>query len=163
MKKNILLFGSLLMFSYVFSQVRTLNWNFEEPQITCGETVQNYSPLLVSRVLSDVVVPVVNGTLNYDFKNKQSYIDDPFFSMAFIRQKGVLPGVFVKYAGIGDQSSVADEDTDITTADYLKWLNNGTEIRIYKLVDYNMDGDISALDYNLWQNNSPRFSSVKRE
>jgi len=114
-------------------------------------------------VMSDVAVPVVNGTLTYDFRNKQSYINDPFFSMAFIGQKEVLPGVFALYAGNGDQSSVADEDTDITTADYSKWLNNGPETRRYKLIDYNMDGDISALDYNLWQDNSPRFTSVKRD
>ena len=66
------------------------------------------------------------------------------------------------YAGNGDQTSVVDEDTDITAADYTKWLNNGPETRTYNFVDYNMDGDVSALDFELWQSNSPRFTSVPR-
>jgi len=113
-------------------------------------------------IMSDVAVTPVNGTITYNFRDKQSYINDPFNSGSFIGQKEVLPGVFAMYAGNGDQTSVASEDTDITAADYNKWLNNGPENRTYNLIDYNMDGDVSALDFSLWQTNSPRFTSVIR-
>jgi len=114
-------------------------------------------------IMSATAISIVNGTITYDFRDKQSYLSDPFSSGIFNAQKEVLPGVFAMYAGNGDQTSVAEEDTDITAADYTKWLNNGPENRTYNLVDYNMDGDVSALDFNLWQTNSPRFTSVIRD
>ena len=114
-------------------------------------------------VMSHQAVPIVDGVISYDFRNKQSYLNDPLNTGSFVAQKEVMPGVFAMYAGNSDQDSNPDEDTDITSADYTKWLNNNPEVRTFKLVDYNMDGDVSALDFELWQTNSPRFTSVPRE
>jgi hypothetical protein len=113
--------------------------------------------------MSHQAVPIVDGVISYDFRNKQSYLNDPLNTGSFVAQKEVMPGVFAMYAGNSDQDSNPDEDTDITSADYTKWLNNNPEVRTFKLVDYNMDGDVSALDFELWQTNSPRFTSVPRE
>ena len=113
-------------------------------------------------IMSATAVAPVDGSIVYDFRNKESFINDPFNSGNFIGQKEVLPGVFAMYGGNGDQTSVNSEDTDITSSDFSKWLNNGPQNRTYNLIDYNMDGDVSALDYNLWQFNSPRFTSVPR-
>ena len=114
-------------------------------------------------VMSHQAVPIVDGVITYDFRDKQSYLNDPLNSGSFIAQKEVMPGVFAMYAGNGDQDTDTEEDTDITATDYSKWLNNNPENRVFKLVDYNMDGDVSALDFELWQTNSPRFTSVPRE
>ena len=114
-------------------------------------------------VMSHIPVPVTNGQLTYDFRNKQSYVNDPFNSGSFVRQKEVTTGVFAMFAGNGDQTSTAQEDTDITASDFAKWLSNGPQNRTYNLLDYNMDGEVSALDFELWQTNSPAFTSVPRE
>lgn len=114
-------------------------------------------------IMSAESIPVINGFLTYDFTDKQSYLNDPFNSGVFVRQKEVVPGVFAMIAGNGEQSSPDNEDTDITAADFAKWLLNGPETRTYNLVDYNMDGEVSALDYELWETNSPLFTSVLRD
>ncbi len=113
-------------------------------------------------VMSHEAVSVINATLTYDFRDKQSYLFDPFNSGNFVQQTEVSPGVFAMIAANGDQTSVANEDTDITAADYAKWLLNGPQNRTYNLIDYNMDGEVSALDFELWQSNSPVFTSVPR-
>ena len=112
-------------------------------------------------VMSHVAVPVVGGKISYDFRDKQSYLNDIFG--ASIAQKEVLPGVFAMYAGNGAQSDDANDDVDINAADGTKHANNGSEVVVFRLVDYNMDGDVSTLDFELWQRNSPRFTSVKRD
>ncbi|PHN02336.1 DUF7507 domain-containing protein [Flavilitoribacter nigricans] len=114
-------------------------------------------------VMSHEAVPIVNGKITYDFRDKQSYVNDPFNSGSFIGQKEVLPGVFAMFAGNGDQTETINSDTDINASDFAKWLNNGPQNRTFNLVDYNMDGDVSALDFDLWQSNSPGFTSVKRD
>jgi hypothetical protein len=113
-------------------------------------------------VMSHEAVPVINGRITYDFRDKQSYVNDPFGSGIFLRQKEVLAGVFAMYTGNGDHISSGSEYTDITAADYTKWLGNGPENRVYKLVDYNMDGDVSALDFFMWITNAPGFTSIIR-
>ncbi|MEW4925686.1 hypothetical protein [Algibacter sp. 2305UL17-15] len=110
-------------------------------------------------VMSADPVPVVNGEMTYDFRDKESYIVG--IGGTFVGQKQVA-GVYAMYAGNGDQTSSTEEDTDITSGDYAKWKNNGSETRTYNLVDYNMDGEVSALDFELWELNSPLFSSVPR-
>ncbi|MBC6992584.1 hypothetical protein H9S92_00265 [Lewinella lacunae] len=112
-------------------------------------------------VMSHEAVAVVNNTITYDFRDKQSYVSDPFAAGIFLRQKEVLPGVFAMYGGNGDHVSSGSEYTDLTAADYTTWVTNGPQNRAYNLVDYNMDGDVSALDFFLWSMNAPGFTSVK--
>jgi hypothetical protein len=113
-------------------------------------------------VMSDIKVPIVNRKITYDFRDKQSYINDPLFLGVSLGQKEVLPGVFTMYAGNGEHLSTNKEYVDITSADYLKWVGVGAANRVYNLVDYTMDGDISALDFFIWRLNAPAFTSVKR-
>ncbi|MEW4925684.1 DUF11 domain-containing protein [Algibacter sp. 2305UL17-15] len=108
-------------------------------------------------VMSADPVPVVNGEMTYDFRDKESYIVG--IGGTFVGQKQVA-GVYAMYAGNGDQTSSTEEDTDITSGDYAKWKNNGSGTRTYNLVDYNMDGEVSVLDFDLWQLNSPKTSSI---
>ncbi|MBD0833037.1 Ig-like domain-containing protein, partial [Aestuariibaculum sediminum] len=114
-------------------------------------------------IMSQDPVSVVNKTITYDFRDKQTYINDVFNSGVYIGQKEVLPGVFVMYAGNGDQTTTENEDTDITAEDGNKWINNGTASDVYNAADYNMDGEVNALDYELWKKNSPGFTSVPRK
>ncbi|MBC6992622.1 tandem-95 repeat protein, partial [Lewinella lacunae] len=113
--------------------------------------------------MSHQAVAVANGVISYDFRDKQSYLNDPFGAGNLVGQKEVIPGFFALFAGNGDQSSLGTEDTDITVADFSKWFNNGPESQEYNLVDYNMDGDISSLDFELWLSNSPLNSTVPRD
>ncbi|PWH81402.1 hypothetical protein DIS18_14835 [Algibacter marinivivus] len=111
-------------------------------------------------VMSADPVSVVNGELTYDFRNEESYIATALG--LFVGQKEVSTGVYAMYSGNGDQTSSSNEDTDITSVDYSKWLNNGSKTRTYNLVDYNMDGEVSVLDFELWQANSPITTSISR-
>jgi hypothetical protein len=113
--------------------------------------------------MSHEPVPVIDGKLTYDFRIQQSYINDPFQSGSFFGQKEVRDGVFVMFAGNGEQSNTATDDTDITASDYVKWLNIGPFKRFYNIEDYNMDGDVSAADYYLWLTNSNVRTSVNRD
>jgi hypothetical protein len=113
-------------------------------------------------VMSHVPVPVVNGTITYDFRNKQSYIYDPFGLGTWVGQKQILPGVYAMYAANGQQASTTNADTDITSDDRTYWeLQNGTISR-YRNGDYNMNGDCNSNDRILWEFNNGRFTSVPR-
>lgn len=130
-----------------------------DPSQTYYIVVEHRNHLIV---MSHQAVSVIEGKLFYDFRDKQSYLNDPFNSGSFVRQKEVLPGVYAMIAGNGDQILTAKEDTDITASDYSRWLGVGPLVQIYNLVDYNMDGEVSTLDFELWQKNSPAFTSVPR-
>ncbi len=116
-------------------------------------------------IMSHTALPIVNGVLTYDFRNKQSYILDPLNSGGFFGQIEITPGVYAMYAGNGEQelSNGDDQDTDINASDSAKLRNGSPASRSYKLVDYNMDGDVSALDLFLWRKNAPKVTSVKRQ
>jgi hypothetical protein len=113
-------------------------------------------------VMSESAVTPVNGSLTYDFRFQDSYLDDPLGLGTFYSQKEVTPGVFTMYAGNGNQTSGDAADTDINASDYTKWLINGLQSRTYNFTDYNMSGDRNANDFELWQTNSPRNTTVPR-
>ncbi len=113
-------------------------------------------------VMSHAAVPVVNGALNYDFRNKQSYLVDPLNIGTYFGQTEVSPGVFAMHAGNGEQVLNANDDVDINAADIAKWINNGAQQRTYNILDFNMDGEVSSLDFDLWERNATKFSSVPR-
>ena len=43
--------------------------------------------------MSPEAIPVINGTLTYDFRYTESYIDDPF-NFGFVGQKQILSGIY---------------------------------------------------------------------
>jgi len=112
-------------------------------------------------VMSHEAVSVHNGKIIYDFRNKQSYINDPY-GYGSVGQKEVSPGKFVMIGGNADQSSDVNSDTDINVDDNLFWRSeNGTSGK-YLRGDYNMDGDTNANDKLLWQFNNGEATSVPR-
>ncbi len=120
-------------------------------------TIEHRNHLIV---MSHTALPIVNGKITYDFRNKESFIDDPLQIGVFVGQKQIQNGVFAMFAGNGDQSLSSGNFTDINAADFGKWLNNSPRFLTYSILDYNMDGDVSALDFELWLRNTQKFTSV---
>jgi hypothetical protein len=117
-------------------------------------------------VMSETAVPIVNGTLTYDFRTQESYIDDPFGFGTFIGQKEVMIGgqaVYMMLAGNGDQKSGDRDDTDVNFNDRSFWgIENGVFGR-YRIGDYNMNGDVNFDDRSTFEINNSKFTSVPRD
>jgi hypothetical protein len=120
-------------------------------------------------VMSHIPVPVVPGidssTITYDFRNQQSYVDDPFMIGIFAQQKELLPqlpGVFAMYAGNGNQTNTAFSDTDINLDDRTYWEGESGDIGEYRIGDYNLNGDTNFNDRVTWERNNGKFTSVPR-
>ncbi|MCP4123936.1 MAG: tandem-95 repeat protein [Bacteroidetes bacterium] len=114
-------------------------------------------------VMSHESLPVINGTITYDFRVQQSYIDDPYGFDTHVGQKEVLPGVYVMYGGNGDQSNTANSDTDINFDDRTYWEGQNSHIAKYRNGDYNMNGDTNYNDRRVWEINNGEFTSVPRD
>ena len=116
-------------------------------------------------IMSSEAIPIVNGSLNYDFRDKQSYLSGPFNSGAYVGQTEVSPGVYAMHAGNGQQELISgdNEDTDINASDAAKLRESSPASRIYSIADYNMDGEVSVLDLALWRKNTPKQTSVSRQ
>lgn len=113
-------------------------------------------------VMSGASVPVTSGKITYDFRNQQSYIDDPFGFGIFAGQKEIQPGVFAMYGGNGNQTQSGTSDTDINFDDRTYWEGqNGTPAR-YRIGDYNLNGDTNFNDRPVWEFNNGLFTSVPR-
>ena len=113
-------------------------------------------------VMSDVPVPIVNDTLTYDFRNQQSYINDPMEIGIYAGQKEILPGVYAMYAGNGNQTPLEQADTDINFDDLTFWeLLKGIP-GIYNPADYNLNADTNFNDRLLWERGNGKFTSVVR-
>ena len=114
-------------------------------------------------VMSHESVDIVNGKLTYDFRNQESYVDDPFGFGTFVGQKEILPGVFAMYAGNGNQTDTGTSDTDINFDDRTYWENENGILDDYRTGDYNMNGDTNFNDRTTWENNNDSFTSVPRD
>ena len=112
-------------------------------------------------VMSDVAVPLTDGNITYDFRDRNAYLDDPFGS-GYVAQKEVLSGVFAMYAGNGQQSSTPEEDTDLNTNDANQWDIDKNQFSVYLRGDYDMNGDVNTDDRNLWDKNKQTITSVPR-
>ncbi|HMQ64619.1 MAG TPA: hypothetical protein PKE06_28300, partial [Flavilitoribacter sp.] len=114
-------------------------------------------------VMSDQPVSIVNKTITYDFRNHQSYIDDPFGFGIFIGQKRILGTLYAMFAGNGNQTMTGSSDTDINFDDRSFWeIVNGTIAR-YRNGDYNLNGDSNFNDRRVWELNNGKFTSVPRD
>jgi hypothetical protein len=112
-------------------------------------------------VMSDVAVTPVDGVITYDFRNKESYVDDPF-GFGYIGQKQILPGVYAMITGNGNQVLTTTSDTDINADDRTYWESqNGTAGR-YRGADYNLNGDSNNNDRTTWEFNNGVFTTVPR-
>jgi hypothetical protein len=122
-------------------------------------------------VMSETKLPVDIGVdssvITYDFRNQQSYLDDPF-GFGAAAQKEILPGVFAMYAGNGEQTNgggsfTEQEDTDINFNDRTFWEGENGDIGFYRTGDYNLNGDTNFNDRVTWERNNGTFSSVPRD
>ncbi|HMQ64380.1 MAG TPA: hypothetical protein PKE06_27095, partial [Flavilitoribacter sp.] len=114
-------------------------------------------------VMSDQPVPVINGMITYDFRYRQSYIDDPFGFGIFVGQKALPNGLYAMYGANGNQVLTGSSDTDINFDDRSFWeAVNGTIAR-YRSADYNLNGDVNFNDRRLWELNNGKFTSVPRD
>ncbi len=109
-------------------------------------------------VMSHQAIPIVNGTLTYDFTLQQSYIDaNEFGSWG---QK-LIGGKYAMIAGNGNQSLTPASDTDINADDRNFWETENSQVG-YRRADYNMNGDTNANDRILWEKNNGITTSVIR-
>jgi hypothetical protein len=115
-------------------------------------------------VMSHDSLPVdfSNSTITYDFRNQQSYVDDPFGFGTFAQQKEIQMGVFAMFAGNGDQTVNNQSDTDINFDDRTFWEGENGDIGEYRTGDYNLNGDTNFNDRVTWERNNGKFTSVPR-
>ena len=107
-------------------------------------------------VMSDKALPVVNGSLTYDFTVRQSYIDPG--GLGSVGQKQIS-GRYVMYGGNGNQSATPFSATDINSDDQSTWESQNGRLG-YRTGDYNLNGDTNSNDQIIWQWNNGCFTSV---
>jgi len=110
-------------------------------------------------VMSDKALPVVNGSLTYDFTVRQSYIDPG--GLGSVGQKQIS-GRYVMYGGNGNQSATPFSATDINSDDQSTWESQNGRLG-YRTGDYNLNGDTNSNDQIIWQWNNGCFTSVIRD
>jgi|GEM_PF-4104845 len=105
-------------------------------------------------VLSPQAITTNNGNITIDFCTANSYAPSGF------GQKELLPGLWVMYAGDGDQ--VNDIGFDINGQDYASWLQYNGQFNKYSPFDYDLNSDINAFDRILWSDNNGIYSSLEK-
>jgi len=105
--------------------------------------------------MSHIQVPVINGTITYDFRSRNSYR-----RLLGSGQKEIMPGVYAMYAGNGDQTSSTFDSRDINPNDLTKWLADNGLTSSYFLRDLNLSGDVNVTDKGLFLINNGIFSDV---
>ena len=111
-------------------------------------------------VMSDIPLPVINGEITYDFRNRNSYQG----SLAIgVGQKQISRGVFVMFAGNGDQQGAAQDAIDINSNDLRAWIIDDGLNSSYFLTDFDLSGDVNVQDKALFLLNNGLFSEVDRE
>ena len=119
-------------------------------------------------VMSDeqVSVDLMNSTITYDFRNQDSYLDNPFMFSFIKGQKQIIPGTpgtWAMYAGNGEQSVSGAADIDINQDDRAAWQGENGDFGLYRFGDYNMNGDVNFNDRVTWERNNGNSSSVPRD
>lgn len=125
---------------------------------TCYIVIQHRNHLMV---MSPDAVQVIRSKVTFDFRNSQSYINDPFLSGS-VGQKELtpnLPGTFSMYAGNGCQSGCPFSSHDINLDDRCCW-ELGNRAMGYRPGDYNMSGDCNFNDRLIWEANNGIYTSV---
>ena len=111
-------------------------------------------------VMSTIPLPVINGEITYDFRNRNSYQGPLAFGVG---QKEVSRGVFAMFAGNGDQQDTAQDAIDINSNDLRAWLIDDGLNSSYFLRDMDLSGDVNVQDKALFLENNGLFSEVDRD
>ncbi len=105
--------------------------------------------------MSPQPVPLVGGSLTYDFRSNDSYAVTGF------GQKSITPGVFVLF--VGDVDQITDQGSyDINASDKAVFDIENGEFNQYLPSDFDQNGDVNGADKILWNSNNGVFSSVPK-
>ncbi len=106
--------------------------------------------------MSHVPVPIVNGSITYDFTKQNS-----FTSILGVGQVEDEFGNYMMLAGNGELILELSSDIDINARDLTLWLQNNGANSSYFLEDYDMNGDINIKDRILWEKNNGLFTTLQ--
>jgi len=126
----------------------------------CGvDPAEDYFVVIEHRnhliAMSHLQLPILNGTISYDFRAHNSYR-----RILGSGQKEITPGVYAMFAGNGDQSSAPFDSRDINPNDLTKFLIDNGLTSSYFLRDHNLSGDVNVGDKALFLINNGIFSDV---
>ncbi len=112
------------------------------------DTLQSYFVVVEHRnhlpVMSYEIVNFQGATLSYDFR-----IQDSYRNLFGRGQKEIAPGIYVMYAGNGDQSKTTSSAVDINVRDYSFWSQKSGLNSSYYIADYDLNGDVNVNDQRL--------------
>lgn len=109
-------------------------------------------------VMSQNPVPVVDGVIEYDFRDKQSYR-----ALFGYGQKEIADGIYAMYAANGDQYLDGESPVDINVSDLAEWLKENGFHSSYYFMDFDLNGDANVQDKGLYLNNIGIFTDVPKE
>ncbi len=104
-------------------------------------------------IISAQPIPIVNGTISYDFSTQNSYNTTGF------GQKQIGTN-WMMYGGNADQD--AQNSCDINAADRIFWQAVNGLFDVYNPGDYDLDGDINAADRIIHNLNNGIFSTIPK-
>jgi len=106
----------------------------------------------------------VKYSLFHDFTLANSYqtVDPNFNTEIGFGQKQLPNGRWVMIGGNAEQKFTHD-DTDLTVDDEVIWGAQNSNVSLYLIGDFNLNGDINFNDRVLWEQNNGQFSSVPRD
>ena len=106
-------------------------------------------------IMSRTRVPLVNGSILYDFSAQDSYT-----SIMGVGQIRTEDGRYAMVAGNGELVTDLSSDLDINARDLSCWLQINGSNSSYFLEDYDMNGDVNVNDRLLWEKNNGLFSTL---
>ncbi len=107
-------------------------------------------------VMSHIPVSVSNGSLDYDFRIRDSY-----HTMTAFGAKEITSGVWAMYGG-NIRTNTADFGYEINGDDKTLWFQENGIFDKYSPSDMNLDGDINGADKTIWARNNGISSSVPK-
>jgi len=106
-------------------------------------------------IMSPTLLPIIGGTLTYDFMSSNSYRDATSFG-----QKQLPDGKWAMFAGDGDQNDLPS--FDITGNDKAVWFDSNGQFDQYKVSDFDLNGDVNGGDKAYWFDNNGISSRVPK-
>ena len=106
-------------------------------------------------IMSRTRVPIVNGTIVYDFSAQDAYT-----SIVGVGQIRTEDGRYAMAAGNGELVTDLSSDLDINARDLSCWLQINGSNSSYFLEDYDMNGDVNVKDRLLWEKNNGLFTTL---
>ena len=122
------------------------------------------SPQKVDMTRTGAQLDDVKYSVFHDFTLSNSYktIDPNFSTEIGFGQKQIPDGRWIMIGGNAEQKYTQD-DTDLTVDDEVIWGIQNSNVSLYKIGDFNLNGDINFNDRVIWEENNGLFSSVPRD